>query len=1443
MPEGYLTREDYIAKYGVDPEVQFQQKQDAQTQEAAGSVYDTVKNHLKAIGTDIATIPTDFIAFPGIVSSAAQALYGSYANDTSFGEEWDKQTKVDNAAQNMKDYENQVAAGWKQANPAMTDDELNAGIEQFRKSKQYEDFAMEQLKGTSYLQAKAKDVARKALGDYRTEEQRPWTEGVAGAIGTAMIGGPAGWASKVASGAAKTGGLTNLAVNNPISRGALKTAEVFTPLTMPYTPTNVAINAAAGIAMDQGGRALLGHPSLFTPDKDDSTVTAVAGSGLGVLGAAAIVAATKGRAVDQLKIAHESGLAKAIKESPGYQERIAQPIKPGEASIVAGPEQQLGPTPDDLPLRTEATRTGRGQVFDEAEPLYGAIRDIHGREAAAEAEAVFSINTGFTLRDGAERDTHLALRGVNNSIQAMPRVEADNFIHGLQAQGHMERRAITDAMYTARIGQLDHQITQLEGRVDSVSNMRRGKLQAEADAQRERLNALRNDEPDARLALPDIPTSEIERVAKAWREDNRPHMLRAKQEVRAWADAELDRQVVAGKMTQEMRNYLRGRTEYYTPLINDPLKGTTGLQRFWRSVTTSVRKQVTQESRGTAGTLRSESPIKEMNWEIPPKRDPADMSNRWMETRVTAPLDAVSAMHMYTLNNFHDTAKTKMRNYMIKQLTQKSDGSPSDLVKNGRIQLLRKEDGTSWVDGNNLGNPHYSGNIDKGDVVPHWEGGRVQLWKLGDAQIAAALRQDPFILSGLMAKINQSSSWFKFFTTGRGNPAFALTGAGYDLVIGMLTRLNNRAFGPLSHWTYRMSPTLGKAVFSVLPDPTALPGALYHVVAGFAETLAHYTAHYVANKMAAETPAFAAMRAVVGQKAYTNMVATAMKIATKTDNFATTQLNRVAGHGVTSIDNIATVRGAYAMTVEHIPRPVRGAWQFYSDLLNSIYLGPKRMFYTENYALLHKAHGGNIPEGAMARLINETRTIGGDMAKVPASKSMRDLEMMFPYLTQAKLGAYHLARNMSSKDTMAYMIPRLMLATYGVSMGYYWRHYWNDESRKQLWNMPESQRWRSLFIPSPTLLMAWARGENPAYDRKLFYVVNLPPDIAGIVAGSTAFMQMMGMIPANVTPRPISKDIPNAIVDSVMPAMPPLLQAALGTFGYKLDPQGSDTRGGNWIRDFNSRFRSGPQAEVASNLGQVTNSQSLIMSALFGAMGSHVATGTDIMLHASKYHSKLGPENTLTPRQTRDFGEGLRAATTEVFNLATQRIPDVPLLWHNKDKYYTSTPSWQYMGDTMTHLQSIKGTMDHATGKQAQIDRMIAANVGGVPKEVVTDAALLEVGQIIKQWQNPTGELGILRKQYQNLQKANQSLARAYNLSQDERKRRTDDLIKQMQSNVQQQMLATKYLEQQLSQQYGPYLASRLHGRGISIASIDQMLRESLGTVPAAASAQAQSPE
>ena len=1410
------TRDEYIAQFGTDPD------EDMADPKGGG-----VADHLKSAIVGAVGIPTDAINLLPTIKRGAAALINSYGTDKKFLDEFYDQTHITGARQNVQDHLDTVVESWKQQDPSLSDDDINKGIEDYKKTKDFEEFTMSQLANTQWLTSKVKDTTRRLLGDERPESQRSWTESAAEAVGGALVPGPQGWAN-----AARVG-LTGVpilgrAANSLVGRGTLRTAEALTPLTMPYTPANIAVNAGAGIAIDQATRWATGESTAFTPtDTDDSGIGTLAATGLGIAGIAAFAAAIKGRNTRALQqLGNLSPTERAVLATPSVDLRAPDELKAGEASILGGVERQADPyaSLDEQGAVTATARRVTDAFVDRGHTLTKAVEDESGLERAIELAHQRTALTGSILNDRVRAHTEVMLRPVLTALDAMPAGERRAAQLGWQmAALKADRNAIIQHL-DDRVNSLNHTITNSQ---DPAAVTR---AQSElAVVQNDRMRLI-NDDPDARIRIPDVARQYWEPIADKFIADQSPRMMRLKREIKAWADRVLDMQVAQGTLSRPHRDLLRTRNEFYVPTIDDPLKGARGVRRLYRSIVNNAKSSLTKDSMGVGGSVGRESPIEKLDLDV--NQPYTDFQKRFRESRVTRPLEPAAAIRRYTEDMLNHVSKTMMRNTHLRELGFVGPNVYSRFYRDGYIDIVRVN-GREWFSAAELDNPATSlqKHLDDRHVVPEWDNGRVRLWKLGDIEMASALRADPVITTGAVKSMSTATRWFKMLTTGYGNPFWAIKGAGYDTSIGMLTRNAGRAFGGASYLAHRFLPeSIARGVVGRIPDPTAIPGAVVHSFKALGEVHAHYFARFIATKLENQNGAFKVLASAMGQPAYQRMVHAATRLSYITANLPTLRMIREGvAHSSGTVDNIHKVRDAHAMMRDAIPNSLHAAWTFYRDVINAVYLGPKRMFFTENHALLANRYRGahNIPQGEVDRLIAETRALGGNMALVPANKKMQDIEAMVPYLTQTKLGTYHLMSNMFGKDTYSYVLPRTMMMMYGIGQSMYMMTYWNDESRNEYWKRTsEYDRWRFIVVPTMKLAMAWANGGDLPYSRDLYYKIPLPPDLVGIVAGTGAIMQTLGMLPANMTPTPISRELPNIILDSLTPAAPPLIQAMLGASGMKLDPQSADIRGGAWVRNMQSNFRQGPQAEQATSLGQISTSTSLIMNALFGAMGSHLAVGLDTLLHASRYDISTGK---LTERGSYDFAKGLQAATGEVWKRATSSIPDVPLLWKNEEKYSVTTPTWKYVSENTGHIRSIQGMENKAMGKQAQADQEMRRSVGGMQHQQLEDKVLIRISQEVKEWNAPSGELGKLRKVYQDYGKMAESLNNKYDLSADEQRARKNQIIRLQQDNLEQQHLAMKFKEAEFDHNYGKYLRQRQQGREITMQSLDQMMRESIG--------------
>src|SRR5262245_60267529 len=276
MAEEY-TREEYIAKFGYDPEPLAMPT--APHDDKPGTFANLTRNML----TGALSIPTDIIALPQFATAGVGALFG----DKKFLEEFFERTHATGASEKITQHLKERIAELAQAYPDVTEQEAKQYLDDYSKSKKFEDFSNSMLTFGPRVTNAWKDVLRRAMGDERPDSKRDWVDAAQEIIGGSVVGGPTGWASKAGALASKSATAAAV-VGSPIARGALRTAEALTPLTIPYSGTNVAINAGVGVALDQGIRALQGKGTVFSTGSDNNQSGMVELAGVAaVLGATA----------------------------------------------------------------------------------------------------------------------------------------------------------------------------------------------------------------------------------------------------------------------------------------------------------------------------------------------------------------------------------------------------------------------------------------------------------------------------------------------------------------------------------------------------------------------------------------------------------------------------------------------------------------------------------------------------------------------------------------------------------------------------------------------------------------------------------------------------------------------------------------------------------------------------------------------------------------------------------------------------------------------------------------------------------------------------------------------------------------------------------------------------------------------------------------------------
>lgn len=1406
-----LTREQVLEKYGFDPEVDTSSVINAPVNEK--KTLPSLGNAARSLAVGAITAIPDVMALPGVIGAGAGAAYDAATSDKKFLESFGSRLRVDGADKRIEEHITEKINEWRSADPSITEADMGGLLKQYQQTPAFEAFNRSLLEGGVGLAADIKAGVRNLVGDTRSESEKSWVDSALEVIGGSVVGiGPQTAAKLSTSLASNAAGRAVL--NNTASRGALRVAEAVTPLTLPLTPGNIALNAGVGVAIDQGLRYAMGDTTAFS--ENDTTLGGIAATTAAVGVAAAVAAAARGKAgrvTQNIPFPNDPQLEKAIAGT-----------EPGGAALIGGkdfeefgnvpPKPRTGNTGSIVGDAFSRMRQAEQLVADEFGMPYNMIKQNMGEEAAREAENMFSNLVGAGGRDASAAITVTDMRELETLMQQTS-PEMQQRVRALWLASNLEdRNKRIESRYADDIAEL----TAKQANNGGLSTNDQKKL-----VELQRLDQLfRSDAPEARRFTPEFTRKQIQDMDAMWR--NSPELEPYRQAIIKMNDSLVDRAVQAGMLDPADASKMRGQAMYYVPLQQDLLEGSTGIRRVVRGWMADYAKDKDMAARASS------------NKSILNSFDPRILDDA-ESVRITKPIDPMLAYAQYARALNSDINQNTVRRNIIRWLEYDGQtGQASKFMTDNNMQRFevgnRNEFSLAEVkaaqSGN--GNPEIAKIADDPSTVRVYANGKVRFYRFGDPEMAALFRFEPTLFTGWAWMLKKAADMFKMNTTGIGAPAFAPINALYDTTMGALTRQPNRAFGPIDATLRRfMSEQLAKQLLGRVFDPTAYAALPWHALAGMFETVAIRATRAISNNLKSDG-VMRSIADIVGPQKFEAAVQRMLLAAERSKTM--TLLDNGIMHNA-AVNDITKAMDGYSYAASAIPAPLRYAYSTWRDLVNSVHSAPKRQFWAQNHMLLEQKFGkGRIPPREISNLMAETRGIAGDMTRRAGSKMVQQLEGIAPYMGPMRNGVVQLSRSLLEPKMAMYAWPRLTMAMTGIMASFYMMSYWDEESKKEFWlNTPEWMRYRYLHVPTPELLMAWHRGETPAYSPNLIYKMPIGPDLAPIVAGSAAFLRALGVLPNGPTDTATSggSDLSKMAIDMVMPVFPPAFGAFLAANGAQFDPAQA-VAGGRGLRlTQGNPFKKGLQEEVASPLGEMNSTTQRVLAALFGTNGMYLARSYDAFMHAARFDQSQAPkfDGVAPARPSNDYAAGLIAGTTTFLEQTQKRLPDVPLIWKGDEKQYVSNSAADVVREQKSHLQSIMGMRDTATGNRAGEQRGAQNEQGGIVARTLKDPTLIRIGDEIRRWDR-SGDYADLKKEYGTLASARRAVESNYWMPKEQRTAKVNELIDKMQENMNTQRMAIMYKEQELEERYGAELRGLLAGQPLTVEAVDRLMRQSI---------------
>lgn len=156
------------------------------------------------------------------------------------------------------------------ANPGMDQAGVMNEWNKFRDSQEFFDKLTTFMAPGFAINAATNSFGNQVAGLGLRPDQQTLLDNVEQAVGGAIFGLPKAVTGLITGGVMK--GVTTGVMKNAVTRIPIKIAEKFSPISIPYTPGNVAKNAAAGAVLQDVIREFTGEPSIFLHPTDPTVV-------------------------------------------------------------------------------------------------------------------------------------------------------------------------------------------------------------------------------------------------------------------------------------------------------------------------------------------------------------------------------------------------------------------------------------------------------------------------------------------------------------------------------------------------------------------------------------------------------------------------------------------------------------------------------------------------------------------------------------------------------------------------------------------------------------------------------------------------------------------------------------------------------------------------------------------------------------------------------------------------------------------------------------------------------------------------------------------------------------------------------------------------------------------------------------------------------------------
>lgn len=1318
--------------------------------------------------------PTDVIAMGDMARVGLPALIQAIPDDTQQEDSYTDRLAAhftnnmfgDKGMANMQDAFNKEALRIEAENPTLAPEQKKAMLDEWQKSDQFYEVMTNNMSPGLRLGAQANAFANNITGvNARPDQQTAWDD-VFQAVGGAAIGVPVNVVEKLTARLTRVMG--EKAARSVGMRIAGKAAELLTPGTFPFTPGNVAANAAVGAGMSEGIRALSHAPTVIggqgDQSIDDPSDKPIADPRLEPQDGHG---ANLNAQIDNGVAATGATLA-AFFSLPAFRKAIASGVKAGPSLAEQGNALKPILSPITGLADSQAPLTVGAKKMGATPEMVDSIDAQLGKASASNMHQEVSNVTNFGVL--ANHNDTIPIEHIKKAASQLNPDDYDVFQKYLYAKQRQQDSDIYEQTLTeqARRETLNLQAAQARG-----DNRAIGQAQTKlADLHVKRANLV-NDTVDSRSSMIDWSEGDVQAYIHAGEQNPNVSGVvdlfrRSTNDMMSYThnngvidSAEMARRLMNRNIYVPMREVSRA------DMVDQPLrrKGMLFLDRvFGNNSKTEYDFHSSDAARNVEGGDRPRVNI--------PKDPLVALTQAWDD-----------AVRSVTANNARravvDTlrATPQANGTMYKQFEfdvgngrKVSSMSPEQYQAIGRKQVEAYKRPLTRVIRN----------------------GKYEFYDFSDEGMTRAMEFAP------MAHIpiwNQARKVWQTATTGAFAPWFAVKSVTWDPQVVKMTAPKGRSFGFIDTYARMLfnESSIVNHTLDHLPDPSAFLSVTTAMPYAVSMRAARALGHKIGDDLALNSGVFGNIAKLPGGRQVVDNAGTALVAMFDRSVFNVMSRNMSMSVGLLN-DNtrIADDFNRQTGRINALGETAKNFWHGYKAMIESVQGGAKVAYFYENYARLHHKYQGNIPKDEIDSLVYDVRRSSGDMSKMSGNKAIQLTSSAFPYINPTIQGTRHILASAKDPQNASKFWAQFVGSAVLPAVGAYtvlsqWQgalEYWQN-------NTPEWRQMSGLPLPNPE---AWyeymSTGKWPAFSPDKLTILELAPEITMLLNPVLAGMRSVGLLQNDKhVPTGMLHDM-GTIMDQVTGfATPPPLQAAFAASGQRLDVHG--LMSGQIASPINDLTFGGANADQMTWNSRIPRQVYDVVGALAGSAGQ-VAMQT---LNTAD----------IAYRDGQSPGEILAKATDTFKSEAVQRVPDIPLIYQTPNKDYAFTPESEYVYDTERALEPLLGASRQQSVEtdSKHVSDMLEQQ-GMTPPQKISDPLLKDLSTLVYATLRKKGDYKSAADDYTETRKLLNGLAASRaRWPEDTYHAKYNEIVQQQQQLKATQARMLQDLEQSIRSDYG----------------------------------------